>query len=139
MNAKSEFASKYGSRYKVVSVLKKIIISDFAETNSSVVAFSLLLKIVFEFQSVLGLLLFYYYLMYVDKIINWEFERNSQISKYNCNVKNGIKGMNRDLNMILIQFHKSYQDTREVFIFLYIFFKNKYILFLDILYFFYFL
>jgi hypothetical protein len=57
MNAKSEFTSKYGSRYKVVCVLKKIIISDFAEMNV-VVPFLLLLKIVFEFQFVLG----YYYL-----------------------------------------------------------------------------
>jgi hypothetical protein len=54
MNAKSEFASKYGSRYNAVSVLKKIIISDFAETNSSVVPFSLFLKIISEFQLVLG-------------------------------------------------------------------------------------
>jgi hypothetical protein len=43
---------KYGIRYKVVCLLKKIIISDFAETT--VVPFLLLLKIVFEFQSVLG-------------------------------------------------------------------------------------
>jgi hypothetical protein len=60
MNAKSEFVSKYGSRYKVVCVLRKIIISDFAVTSSSVVPFLLLLKIVFEFKSVLG---FYYYLI----------------------------------------------------------------------------
>jgi hypothetical protein len=56
MNAKSQFIWKYGSRYKVVCVLKKIIISDFAETNV-VVSFSFLLKIVSEFQLVLGFLL----------------------------------------------------------------------------------
>jgi hypothetical protein len=114
MNRKSEFIWKYGSRYKVICVLKKIIISDFAETNVDV-PFSLLLKIVFEFQSVLGLLLFYYYWMYVDEAINWEVERITEISKYSLNIKNGITGMNRDLNMIVIQFHKSYRDTREVF------------------------
>jgi hypothetical protein len=62
MNTKSEFISKYGSRYKVVCVLKKIIISDFAQANL-VAPFSLLLKIVSEFQSLLGflLLLFIYF------------------------------------------------------------------------------
>jgi hypothetical protein len=38
--------------------------------------------------------------------------------------------MNRDLNMIVIQFHKSYQDTREVFYFiLKNFQKQKHIIF----------
>jgi hypothetical protein len=135
MNTKSELILRFDSRYKVVGVLKKIIILDFAQMNSSVVPFLLLLKIVFEFQSVLGFfLLLFYYWMYVDEIINWEIEINTEISKYSCNVKNGITGMNRDLNMIMTQFHKSYQDTREVFLFF--FFKemkNKNILFLDIL------
>jgi hypothetical protein len=62
MNRKSEFISKYGSRYKVVCGLKKIIISDFAETSSSIVSFLLLLKIVSEFQSVLG---YYYYFIFI--------------------------------------------------------------------------
>jgi hypothetical protein len=62
MNAKSEFISKYGSRYKVVCVLKKIIISDFAEMNVEV-PFPLLLKIVFEFQFVLGFYYYYYFII----------------------------------------------------------------------------
>jgi hypothetical protein len=62
--------------------------------------------------------------MYVDEIINWEAERNTEISKYSCNILKGITGMNRDLNMILIQFHKSFQDTREVFLFYLIFLKK---------------
>jgi hypothetical protein len=60
MNTKSEFISRYVSKYKVVCVLKKIIISDFAEINS--VPFSFLLKIVSEFQSVLG---YYYYFIII--------------------------------------------------------------------------
>jgi hypothetical protein len=60
--------------------------------------------------------------MYVDEIINWEAERNTEISKYSLNIFKGIIGMNRDLNMILVQFHKSYRDTREVF---FLFFKKK--------------
>jgi hypothetical protein len=126
MNAKSQFLSKYGSRYKAVSALKKIIILNFAETNV-VVPFLLLLKIVIEFQSVLGFstVIIYYSWLYVDKIINFELERNTEISKFNCNIFKGITGMNRDLNMIIIQFHKSCQDTREVFyLFIFIFIKN---------------
>jgi hypothetical protein len=53
MNTKTEFILKFDSRYKIVCVLKKLIISDFAETNV-VVPFPLLLKIVSEFQSILG-------------------------------------------------------------------------------------
>jgi hypothetical protein len=71
-------------------------------------------------------------LIYVDEIINWEAERNTEISKYRCNIFKGILGMNRDLNMIVIQFHKSYQDTREVFLFLFFkknFQKQKHIIF----------
>jgi uncharacterized protein YecE (DUF72 family) len=64
--------------------------------------------------------------MYVDERINWEIEINTEISKYSLNVLKGITGMNRDLNMILIQFHKSYRDTREVFIFLKKFSKTYY-------------
>jgi hypothetical protein len=126
MNRKSKFIFIYPSRYEVVSVLKKIITSDFAETNSSVVPFLLLLNIVTKFYSVLGflLLLLYYCWLYVDKIINWEFEKNTEISKYRFNILKGIIGMNRDLNMILVQFHKSYEDTREVFNFIYFLKKN---------------
>jgi hypothetical protein len=125
MNRKSEFILKYGSRYKVVSLLKKIIISDFGDRNL-VVSFLLLLKIVSELQSILGFfLLLFYYLMHADKIINWEFEINTEISKYGCNILKGITGMNRDLNMIVIQFHKSYRDTREVF-YLFLFFKKNF-------------
>jgi hypothetical protein len=127
MNINSEFILRFDSRYKLVCVLKKIIISDFAQTNS-VVSFPLLLKIVFEFQSVLGFYYYYYYIiigyMYVDETINFEFEKNIEISKYRCNILKGITGMNRDLNMILVQFHKSYQHTREVFLFYFFFFKK---------------
>jgi hypothetical protein len=65
MNRKSEFIWKYGSRYKVVSLLKKIIISDFAEMNSSVDSFLLLLKIVFEFQLLLGIYYYYYHIIII--------------------------------------------------------------------------
>jgi hypothetical protein len=54
MNTKLEFILRFDSRYKIVCVLKKSIISDFSEKNSSVVPFPLLLKIVSEFQSILG-------------------------------------------------------------------------------------
>jgi hypothetical protein len=61
MNTKSELISKYDSRYKVVCVVEKIIILDFAEMNV-VVPFPLLLKIVSEFQFVLG---YYYYFIII--------------------------------------------------------------------------
>jgi hypothetical protein len=127
MNAKSQFILKYCSSYKVVSVLKKIIISDFAETNI-VVPFLFLLKIVFEFKSILGfLLVIYYYFICEDETINWNVERNTEISKYRCNIFKGITGMNRDLNMILVAFHKSFKDTREVFFLFYflLYFKKN--------------
>jgi hypothetical protein len=63
MNKKSEFILRFDSRYKVVCVLKKIIISDFTKRDL-VVPFLLLLKIVFEFQSVLGFYYYYYFIIF---------------------------------------------------------------------------
>jgi hypothetical protein len=71
------------------------------------------------------------YIFKTDKIFDFKDKKNTEISKYSLNIKKGIKGMNRDLNMIVIQFHKSYQDTREVFYFIFYkkFSNQKHIIF----------
>jgi hypothetical protein len=48
-------------------------------------------------------------------MFDFKIIKNREISKYSLNNKKGITGMNRDLNLILIEFHKSSIDTREVF------------------------
>jgi hypothetical protein len=60
----------------------------------------------------------------LDLIFNFDEIINVEIEKHQCNIFKGITGMNRDLNMILVQFHKSCRDTREVFYFILFYFKK---------------
>jgi hypothetical protein len=55
---------------------------------------------------------------YSDLIIDVNETINSEIEKYDWNIQNGIRDMKRDINMKLVEFHKSYEDTREVFYFI---------------------
>jgi hypothetical protein len=50
-------------------------------------------------------------------MIGFEINKNADIEKCKSGIFNGIIGMNRDLNLKLVEFHKSNKDTREVFSF----------------------
>jgi hypothetical protein len=123
---------KYPSRYKVVSALKRIIISSISELNLDI-PFTFLSQIFLQFQSTLTLG-FYFFLcfffnivfrLYLDNIINFEIKKNIEINKYSININKGMKEMNRDINLKLLEFHKSNEDTREVFLFLLYFYFIK--------------
>jgi hypothetical protein len=55
----------------------------------------------------------------LDLIFNFDEINNVEIEKHKCNIRKGLVGMNRDINLLLLGFHKSYQDTREVFLLFY--------------------
>jgi hypothetical protein len=121
------FASTFHTTYNILSKIKNNILSDFTERKSnSKIPFSFLLKIIIKFEFILSFyyfLLSFIYLFKTDKLFDFKYKKNTEISKYSCNIFKGITGMNRDLNMIVIQFHKSYRDTREVFLFSHLIFK----------------
>jgi hypothetical protein len=62
-------------------------------------------------------ILYYYLLLKLDLIFNFDEINNVEIEKHECNIIKGLVGMNRNINLLLLGFHKSYRDTREVFYF----------------------
>jgi hypothetical protein len=50
--------------------------------------------------------------------------KKKEIEKYRCNIRNGIIGMNRDINNKLTKFFKEDNDIVEVFNFILFLFNN---------------
>jgi hypothetical protein len=51
----------------------------------------------------------------LDLIFNFDEINNVEIEKHECNIKKGLIGMNRDVNLLLVRFRRSDEDIREVF------------------------
>jgi hypothetical protein len=66
-------------------------------------------------------ILYYDLLLKLDLIFNFDEINNVEIEKHQCNIKKGLVGMNRDINLLLVGFFYSDSDIREVFYFLILF------------------
>jgi hypothetical protein len=65
---------------------------------------------------------YYYLLLKLDLIFNFDEINNVEIEKWKCNIIKGITGMNRDINLLLVGFYYSDVDIREVFLFILFYF-----------------
>jgi hypothetical protein len=73
-------------------------------------------------NSVFILFYYYYYLLLkLDLIFNFDEINNDEIEKHKCNITKGLVGMNRDTNLLLVEFFYSDSDAREVYYFIYFF------------------
>jgi hypothetical protein len=56
----------------------------------------------------------------LDFIFNFDEINNVDIEKWKCNTRNGLVGMNRDVNLLLVGFFYSDTDAREVYYFYFV-------------------
>jgi hypothetical protein len=123
---------KYTKRYYVLLKVRNIITSDFKKTSLSIscrnednkkyVSYSFLSKLLAKIKYELG---FYFYSIYylqlkLDFIFNFDEINNVVIEKWKCNIKKGLVGMNRDVNLLLVRFLYSETDAREVYCFYFV-------------------
>jgi hypothetical protein len=120
----SEFAEKLGGRYEIRMKLDKSFSNYLTQVNISL-PFPAEKKFYLNLMKLLGFsyLFYYFYILILinffliclkDSLIDYNLKRNTEIVKWNGNVKNGILGMNRDISLQLIVFFHSYDDVRKV-------------------------
>jgi hypothetical protein len=148
MKDRKDFIVKHRKRYFVLLKVRNMMASDIKKKNVSIgcrkknddkkyISYSFVLKVVAEIKYELGFYSFYYYyLLKLDLIFNFDEINNVKIEKHKCNIIKGLVGMNRDTNLLLVEFGRSDEVIRQVYYFIFYFKKNKYFLFLflDILY-----
>jgi hypothetical protein len=122
------FLEKSESRFKVRTKLSDILFSYLSKIKL-LLPFPAEKQLHLNLMKVLGfcffiyLFLFLYYnfnyfyiLIYlIDSVNDYDLRRNTEIVKLEGNVVNGIVGMKRDANLLLIEFFHTYGDIREVF------------------------